>query len=160
MKKVINDKVFKINDNAEVRCSWFKTNYGFKYEAELYYDGIFQCSAKVCYQNRTWESFEYETVLSAVLRKAHLFDDSIAEIINRFSNKNVEEVKSNFGMLAGIMQLGNIFCNDKKGSNDWKERMLRAGLETSGLVMPEDWPVLPEAEKEKRLNGIIELFNK
>ncbi|KKT23937.1 MAG: hypothetical protein UW07_C0019G0016 [Candidatus Nomurabacteria bacterium GW2011_GWF2_43_8] len=42
-----------------------------------------------------------------------------------------------------------------KESNDWKARMLRAGLEGRGLIMPDDWDTLPEAEKTKRLDGAL-----
>jgi hypothetical protein len=160
MKTIKNDKIFKITDNAEVRCSWFKTNYGFKHEAELYYDGLFQCSAKVCYYNRTWESFEYETVLGSVLRKAHFFDDSVAEIISRYRNKNIEEVNQQFSTIAGLAKMGELLSDDKKEQNDWKKRMLDAGLSGLGLDMPDNWDSLSEDDKERRLNSVITMLDK
>lgn len=57
------------------------------------------------------------------------------------------------GMVASM---GNIFCNTQKDKNDWKVRMLKAGLENKGLIMPEDWETLTEKEKETRLNKVIE----
>jgi len=57
------------------------------------------------------------------------------------------------GMIA---LLGDVFGNTKKEKNDWKARMMKAGLEGKGLTMPEDWDDLTEDEKEKRLNGAIE----
>ncbi len=46
-----------------------------------------------------------------------------------------------------IPKLGEVMTDNKKGSNDWKTRMLKAGLQDKGLIMPE--------EKETRLNGVI-----
>lgn len=56
-----------------------------------------------------------------------------------------------------IASLGDLFGNNQKDSNDWKARMLKAGLEPRGLIMPEDWESLTEEEKEKRLNLVIEM---
>jgi len=69
--------------------------------------------------------------------------------------KEVSMVKS-VGMVAA---LGNIMTNNKKDSNDWKLRMLKAGLENKGLSIPEDWDTLTEEEKEKRLNNVINVAN-
>ena len=58
--------------------------------------------------------------------------------------------------IAGIAKLGEVLAGDsKKSKNDWKTRILKAGLEGRGLIIPEDWDKLNEAEKEKRLNGAI-----
>ena len=70
--------------------------------------------------------------------------------------ENEEKAKSSLKMVGMVAGLGDLFCNNQKEKNDWKARMLKAGLENKGLIMPEDWDSLPEAEKEKRLNGAIE----
>lgn len=58
--------------------------------------------------------------------------------------------------VAMVAQLGNIIhAGDQKSANDWKARMLKAGLEGRGLIMPEDWSELPEDEKTRRLDGAI-----
>lgn len=58
--------------------------------------------------------------------------------------------------IAMVAKMGDIFHpGDAKASNDWKERMLRAGLEGRGLIMPEDWGSLSEEEKTRRLDGAI-----
>jgi len=48
-----------------------------------------------------------------------------------------------------------MFGKTQKESNDWKARMLKAGLENKGLIMPEDWDTLSENDKEARLNAVI-----
>ncbi len=56
-----------------------------------------------------------------------------------------------------IASLGDLFCENQKDKNDWKERMLKAGLGNKGLSMPNDWDELDEDTKEVRLNAVIQL---
>lgn len=71
--------------------------------------------------------------------------------------KAAESFMNTVGMVAAM---GNILAGDsQKEKNDWKERMIRAGLGNKGLIMPEDWGKLSEDEKEKRLNNVIETLN-
>lgn len=58
-----------------------------------------------------------------------------------------------------IAKMGDIFGTTQKEKNDWKKRMLNAGLSNRGLSFPDDWSNLPEAEKTKRLNSAMGVFN-
>lgn len=62
---------------------------------------------------------------------------------------------SSLKTIAMVAKLGEVLTDNQKASNDWKARMLKAGLENRGLIMPEDWAELSEDEKERRLNGAI-----
>jgi len=62
-------------------------------------------------------------------------------------------------MIGAIAQMGEVLTSSKKESNDWKERMIKAGL-GSGIDIPEDWDTLSEDEKESRLNKVIEFMKK
>lgn len=68
----------------------------------------------------------------------------------------VVERDSDLKRIAMVAKLGDIFGRDQKEKNDWKARMLKAGLENRGLIMPDDWDTLSEEDKETRLNGAIE----
>ena len=58
--------------------------------------------------------------------------------------------------VAMVALMGNIIhAGDQKAANDWKARMLKAGLENQGLIMPDDWDQLPEDEKTRRLDAVI-----
>lgn len=57
--------------------------------------------------------------------------------------------------VAMVASLASIFTTGQKESNDWKTRMMKAGLEGRGLIMPDNWDQLPEKEKEKRLNAAL-----
>lgn len=70
------------------------------------------------------------------------------------------EDNSHHKSVALVASLAALFTDNKKESNDWKARMLKAGLSTQGLIIPEDWDTLTEDEKEKRLDGVIDLLKK
>lgn len=69
----------------------------------------------------------------------------------------VEERQDNpFKAVGMVAAFGEIFADTQKDKNDWKLRMIKAGM-GEGLIMPEDWDTLSEDEKETRLNKIIEV---
>lgn len=154
-------KTFKINDKYEITCTSEKTRYGFRHLANLYRTGLSGTTvlvekAKECYYNRTWESFEYETVINNLLTKAKIMpEEQIKEFLECCRKDNLEEVNKQFGFIAGIAKIGEILCETQAEKNDWKERMIKAGLGNKGLIMPDDWITLSEDEKEKRLNNVI-----
>lgn len=63
-------KLFKLDEDRNILCECINTRYGFKHEATLF-EGEYETgiSAKCCYYNRTWERFQYETVLIGLLKK-------------------------------------------------------------------------------------------
>lgn len=74
---------------------------------------------------------------------------------NNPSSSNPSDGGSMLKSVAAIAKLGEIFCNTPKEKNDWQVRMLKAGLENRGLIMPDDWDSLSEEEKTKRLSKAI-----
>lgn len=69
-----------------------------------------------------------------------------------------EPERNPFSALAMVMKIGEIEHSGQKERNDWKVRMLKAGIPEGALHMPEDWHTLSEDEKEARLNKVIEVF--
>jgi hypothetical protein len=147
---------FKINENLSAVCEWKKTRNGFKHEATLLRGGQKIGKAKSCYLNRTWEAYEFQSVLRGLKEKTagSLSEKELADFDEAIENGGKGDRQA-LKMLAGIAKLGEIFSQDKKGANDWKARMLKAGLGGKGLEMPEDWDDLSEETKEARLNGAI-----
>ena len=150
-------KEFKIDEENNAICEWKKTRNGFKHEAILLRNGEEIERAKACYLNRTWESYEYQSVLLKLLRKASYSDEQIKIVDDRNQGKEHEKVDKMFGTISMVAAIGEVFCETKKDKNDWKLRMIKAGLENKGLTIPADWDSLSEDEKESRLNKIIEL---
>ncbi len=148
-------KTFKINKRAEVVCDAQNTRNGFKHTATLLYDGISTEQVKCCYQNRTWESYEFESVLEKLLHNTTKLNDKEKKLFEAVIKNGGEHDCDDLKTVAMVAKLGEIFGSNQKEKNDWKARMLKAGLENKGLIMPEDWDILSEADKEARLNGAI-----
>jgi hypothetical protein len=72
-------KLFRIDDKYTVVCESKSTRSGFKHEATLFKGALTLTKAKAMYYNRTWEQFEFETVIKKVLRAE--FGDKANEMI-------------------------------------------------------------------------------
>lgn len=73
-------RIFKINKNLSIVCDSVSTRSGFKHTAILMnggYQTVFE--AKVCYQNRTWERYQFETVLGCLAKKMEASDNFFEE---------------------------------------------------------------------------------
>lgn len=147
-------KLFQLNSEYSVVCVSESTRSGFRHLATLMQNGSEIDKAKCCYQNRTWESFEFESVLRDLLGKT-FSDEEVKDFLQVASGRAKEELDSTMKTVGAVAMMGEIFGQDKKEKNDWKARMLKAGL--PGLDVPDDWDTLPEAEKESRLNKVIAL---
>ena len=152
--KINWDKTFALDDGYTVSCGWQKTNHGFRHLAVVRELGMEIGRAKACYYNRTWESYEYQSVLHVAIKRTFVGD--VAErYCDKVDGKGRENVNSELGLIAGIAKLGEVLCNNQKEKNAWKLRMLKAGLENRGLDIPDDFDGLDEAEKARRLDGAI-----
>ena len=158
-------KQFKINNNLTVTCEYQNTRSGFRHVAVLFLDGNEINRAKCTYLNRTWERYEFESVLYELHEKSKklLAEDELVlfldKIKNEFREEDEKQVNKMFGSVGAIAMLGDIFGKDKPESNDWKARMLKAGL--PGLSLPDDWDSLDDDTKSARLDSVInELTNK
>ena len=60
-------KIFNLDNTYNIVCDWKNTRNGFKHTANLCKNGFSVYQTKVCYVNRTWECFEYETILLKVI---------------------------------------------------------------------------------------------
>ena len=56
-------KIFKLDKKYSIVCEWQNTRNGFRHVAILHLDGKEIYRTKKTYINRTWESFEFESVL-------------------------------------------------------------------------------------------------
>lgn len=155
---------FIINKHLTATAETYETRYSWGHKAWLYRDGVEIAYRKITYYNRTWERYTFESILECLADKAkpHLSKYEHARfsglIKNEWHEDAVKEIDRQFGMLAGIAKMGEILGADQKEANDWKKRMLKAGL--PGLDMPEDWDTLTEDEKTTRLDQVINELGK
>lgn len=68
---------FIIDRDYSVITQWDSTSYGFRHLAKLMKDGREVASAKMTYYNRTWERYEYESVIYELLHK--YFPEDVAK---------------------------------------------------------------------------------
>lgn len=148
-------RTFRLSEHENIVCESQPTRSGFRHVAVLLRDGSEIHRTKVCYLNRTWESFEFETVLAKLLEKAGITKEKREAFFFREQNESHERMNHTFKMTGMVASLGDLFGQTTKEKNDWKSRMLKTGL--PGLDIPEDWSNLDEKEKENRLNKIIEI---
>jgi hypothetical protein len=152
-------KTFQVNDSIEFVCRSESTRYGFRHLVTLIYNGQEQGTDKLCYYNRTWERFEFESVLERIIDRNSTLSDQekklCREYLKSYGDRDAAEA---FKTVAFVAKLGEVFGNTPEEKNAWKKRMLKAGLTNKGLEFPEDWDKLPEAEKSKRLDKAIEVL--
>lgn len=167
MTKEYNNRYIKITKDIHVNVWSENTSYGFRHLAEIIRGWQTVETAKCTYYNRTWESYEFESVLKGLLKKVEKSKDlttyelkKFKQVIANGGREETKRIKSEFNTIGAIASLGAIFSTTQKESNDWKLRMVKAGLESKGLIMPEDWETLTEDVKEERLNKLIEELNK
>jgi hypothetical protein len=160
-RKFYNEKNIVINDNISIYFRTQDTSYGFRHLAELkdtsgtgteYTSRT--TTAKCTYYNRTWESFDYQTVGHKVLIKH--FGDS-TDWCEKFDKLMIDRTNDFYRTVGMIAKIGNVIADTKSEKNDWKLRMIKAGM--AGIDVPEDWDTLSEEEKETRLNYVINLMD-
>jgi hypothetical protein len=148
------ERAFKINNRITIVARSGDARDGFNHFATLYIDGQEVETAKVHYINRTWESYEFQSVMEKLVEKSTALSDTDKQLAKSFLAKDNTDW-SNFKTTGMIASLGDVFGQTTKEKNDWKARMIKAGLGNKGLDMPEDWDTLDEKTKEKRLNMVI-----
>lgn len=148
-------KTFKINEQLGVICRSEDTRYGFRHTASLMRDSNEIDFAKCCYYNRTWESYEFESVLEKLLEKTKVLTDKEKSLFAKVIKdpQRVEDDLAPFKIMGNLAKLGDVLCNDKAEKNEFK----KACVGNMGLDFPDDWNDLPEEEKERRLNGVIDI---
>jgi hypothetical protein len=57
-------------DKIMIDCQVYEYNKSWGHKAKLYYDNILICDKNIQYYNRTWERFQYETILQCIITKA------------------------------------------------------------------------------------------
>lgn len=149
-------RVFRINDKMQIYANAEKTRNGFKHTAVLMVDGVEVDRVKANYYNRTWESYEYQSVVDSLINKSsYIVPEKKEEVKKTFAEASHQQIESEFKTIGNVAQLGNLFAETKKEKNEWKLRMIKAGLGNKGFEVPADWDKLSEDEKEKRLDLVI-----
>ena len=152
---------FKISDKITIEAEYYETGYSWGHKAWLFINGREVAYKKATYYNRTWESYQYQSVCQSVVEKAHkehYLTDEEAEACQKWL-KDYTPNSSPLKSIAMVAMMGDILTDNREDANDWKERMLKAGLPEGAITMPEDWKELSEVEKQRRLDGAIKALS-
>ena len=80
-------QLIKLNKNYTIVCESKSTRSGFKHVASIIKNGLLQGKVKCCYQNRTWESYQFQMVLNKALTWLKDNDPQISKnLLTRFKN--------------------------------------------------------------------------
>jgi len=75
--------IFELDKEYSIVCSYESTRYGFRHIAVLHKNGYEVSRTKMCYHNRTWEKFTYQSVLRKM----------VDQYFNDNANKRLEYIK-------------------------------------------------------------------
>lgn len=160
--KQYNRKTYNPTATIEIIAWTEDTSYGFRHLVQLSrkneYGWRIVGQAKACYYNRTWERYDYESVIHDLINKSEIRNKK--STIKKVDDMALGRVHDDFGAIGAVMALGDIFSSTPADANAWKLRMLQAGVPDGAIIMPDDWDALPEPVKEMRLNAIIKEFKK
>lgn len=153
---------FKINDKLAIGAENYRTSRSWGHKAHLYrvrtpeQSDLHIESDKIRYYNRTWEAYEFQSIMYSLVDKALKHKvitqaeyDTCYEFIKTYQEP------SRFAHVAMIARMGDVLTNNQTQANDWKARTLRAGI-GEALDMPADWSQLSEDEKQSRLDQAIQ----
>lgn len=92
-------KIFTLADNYSVVCNSQSTRSGFRHVASVCRNGESIGSTKICYLNRTWECYQFESVLMQAIDKFFDGDEIIKQreflkaTVNNFGRQSLEGVR-------------------------------------------------------------------
>jgi hypothetical protein len=136
-------QIFEANRSIRVVCDSTSSRSGFNHIATLFVNGQERESVKIHYINRTWESYTFESVLKKLADETTSLNDAGKKALNKMiangGKAEMERVNSQMKTIGAVAQMGEFFGSSQKEKNDWKARMIKAGL----------------GNKEKRLNNVI-----
>lgn len=156
MSKKLDEEFFEVGDRVTIRCEMLQMRNGVRENAIVSLDHEEVGRGTYYWSNRPWQCFRYASAIKSALSDIKQFTQEQRDAIYEgLKQRDTERVNAMFGSVAGVAKLGEIMCEDQKSKNDWKARMLKAGL--PGLHIPDDWDELTEDEKTKRLDKVIAL---
>ena len=155
MGRILSQRTFQPTQAIKIDCVSEKTSMAFRHLATVYKNGSQVGFGRIPYQNRTWEKYEFESVMIKAVNSSSLTPEEKAVVKKWLDGDRTDW--SGMNMTGMVASLGDVFGTTPKEKNDWKTRMLKAGLGNQGLEIPEGFDTLPEKERSRRLNLVIGL---
>lgn len=155
-------KCYEFGEGYKVMCRSEKTRYGFRHLCELTHNYNVIAKTKACYYNRTWESYEFQSVIHQAISAA--FDNRTrsqqkkGEAPNPLIKQYCDEIDARargieakrFDPVKAICAVGALLTDTPEERAKWDKRMLST---VPGIDFPEDFDSLPVEEQQKRLDA-------
>lgn len=155
-------KCYEFGEGYKVMCRSERTRYGFRHLCELTHNYNVIAKTKACYYNRTWESYEFQSVIHQAISAA--FDNRTrsqqkkGEAPNPLIKQYCEEIDARargeetkrFDPVKAICAVGALLTDTPEERAKWDKRMLST---VPGIDFPEDFDSLPVEEQQKRLDA-------
>lgn len=150
-------QTFIINDDLHIKCERKETRMCFKHEGTLYRDNEVIDFEKIMYSNRTWECYEFASILERFAESDELDESERKLLKHKIKNQFREDDPAmkrlkTVGMMA---MLGDLIGDTPEQKNKLKKTALQTGL-GEAVSFPDNWDELSEEEKAKRLDGAVE----
>lgn len=147
--KLSNRKVFELDGTYSITCWVYETRYSWGHYAEIAKNGSVFNETKYTYYNRTWESYQYQSIIHGLINKARL-PDTYNKIADAIGEGNTSKELAHLRLVAvtaGIL-----------GTPDTQLKTLITA--TGGAITkPDDWDTLTDTEKKERLDKAIEVLS-
>lgn len=152
-------KSYYFGEGYQVICRSERTRYGFRHLCELTKDYNVIAKTKACYYNRTWEAYEFQSVIHDVIRIAFgaggkrkntpeqdalikQYCDEVDDLARGIERKRFDPVKM-------VCAIGTLLTDNPEERAKWDKRMLST---IPGIEFPDDFDQLPVEEQQKRLD--------
>ena len=160
-------KTYSFGEGYQVNCRSEKTRYGFRHLCELTKDYNVIAKTKACYYNRTWEAYEFQSVIHQAINAA--FDNRTraqqkkGQEINPLIKQYCDEVDARargieakkFDPVKMVCAVGALLTDNPEERANWDKRMLST---IPGIDFPADFDQLPVEEQQKRLDKAKEVL--
>jgi hypothetical protein len=160
-------KSYEFGNGYKVICRSENTRYGFRHLCELTKDCNIIAKTKACYYNRTWECYEFQSVIHSAINAA--FDNRTrtqqkkGQEINPLVKQYCDEIDARargieakrFNPVKMVCAFGALLTSTPEEQANWDKRMLST---VPGVEFPDDFDSLPVEEKQKRLNAALKVL--
>lgn len=155
-------KSFEFGEGYKVMCRSERTRYGFRHLCELTHNYNVIAKTKACYYNRTWESYEFQSVIHQAIsaafdnrtrsqqKKGEAPNPLIKQYCDEIDARARGEETKRFDPVKAICAVGALLTDTPEERAKWDKRMLST---VPGIDFPDDFDSLPVEEQQKRLDA-------
>ncbi len=155
-------KTYNFGEGYQVICRSERTRYGFRHLCELTKDYNVLAKTKACYYNRTWEAYEFQSVIHSAInaafdnrtraqqKKGMEPDPRIKQFHDEVDNIALGRESKRFDSLKMVCAVGALLTSNPEERAKWDKRMLST---IPGIDFPDDFDQLPVEEQQKRLDA-------